>query len=81
MAAINLCSIATKMSSALVWELVKNNNSFLVKRERTNRVGAVAFSREPGNLLNVNSAKYSGLANDKAVDISANLVISKKVSI
>jgi large subunit ribosomal protein L28e len=58
------------MTDALVWELVKNNNAFLVKRNRTSRDGAVQFSSEPGNLLNVNSFKYSGLANSKAVDVS-----------
>jgi len=50
------------MSRELVWQLVRHHNSFLVKR------GGVAFSREPGNLLNKNSYKYSGFA-DQAVDI------------
>jgi hypothetical protein len=68
------------MSSALVWELVKNNNAFLVKRERTNRSGAVQFSREAGNLLGVNTAKYSGLANDHTVGLSSDLVLTKKVN-
>lgn len=69
------------MSSALVWELVKNNNAFLVKRERTSRLGAVAFSSEAGNLLNVNTAKYSGLSNEGTIDIAADLTLTKKVSI
>jgi large subunit ribosomal protein L28e len=72
------------MSDALVWQLVKDNNAFLVKRGRTNRDGAVQFSREAGNLLNVNSFKYSGLANRKAVDISAkdkNVTLAVKVCI
>jgi large subunit ribosomal protein L28e len=50
------------MSSDLIWQLVKDNNSFLVKRGRTARLGAVQFSKEPGNLLGVNSFKYSGIA-------------------
>ncbi|KAI1296184.1 hypothetical protein EDD11_007514 [Mortierella claussenii] len=53
------------MSADLTWLLIKNNNSFLVKRS------GVQFSSEAGNLLNKNSFKYSGLANNKTVDISA----------
>ncbi len=59
------------MADALVWQLVKNNNSFLHKVGRTNRSGAVQFSSEPGNLMSVNSFKYSGLANSKTIDISS----------
>ncbi|KAI9243960.1 ribosomal protein L28e [Sporodiniella umbellata] len=47
------------MSAELVWGIIKNNNSFLVKRQN------VQFSSEPSNLLNINSFKYSGLANHK----------------
>ncbi|KAI9317731.1 ribosomal protein L28e [Dichotomocladium elegans] len=53
------------MSADLVWSLVKNNNAFLVKRSN------VQFSSEPGNLTNLNSFKYSGLANAKTVDIAS----------
>ncbi|KAL1927009.1 hypothetical protein VTP01DRAFT_5339 [Rhizomucor pusillus] len=53
------------MSADLVWTLVKNNNSFLVKRP------GVQFSAEKGNLMNLHSYKYSGLANAKTVDIRA----------
>ncbi|KAF9124625.1 hypothetical protein EC957_001003 [Mortierella hygrophila] len=53
------------MSADLTWLLIKNNNSFLIKRS------GVQFSSEAGNLLNKNSFKYSGLANKKTVDISA----------
>ncbi len=52
-------------SSDLLWHLVRNRNSFLIKRD-----GAV-FSAEPGNLRNVNTRKYSGLANKKTVDLQA----------
>lgn len=48
------------MSADLIWLLVKDNNSFLVKRN------GVEFSRESGNLRNVNAFKYSGLAKNKA---------------
>ncbi|KAI7821914.1 ribosomal L28e/Mak16 [Gamsiella multidivaricata] len=53
------------MSADLTWLLIKNNNSFLVKRS------GVQFSSEAGNLLNKNSFKYSGLANNKTIDIVA----------
>ncbi|KAF9121930.1 CCR4-NOT transcription complex subunit 7 [Mortierella sp. 14UC] len=54
-----------KMSADLTWLLIKNNNSFLVKRS------GVQFSSEAGNLLNKNSFKFSGLANKKTIDIAA----------
>ncbi|KAK9761654.1 hypothetical protein K7432_013291 [Basidiobolus ranarum] len=54
------------MSSDLTWLLVKDNSSFLVKRN------GVQFTTEPNNLTNLNSFKYSGLANSKVVGISAN---------
>eukprot|EP00163_Fabomonas_tropica_P008412 TRINITY_DN1804_c0_g1_i1.p3 TRINITY_DN1804_c0_g1~~TRINITY_DN1804_c0_g1_i1.p3 ORF type:complete len:138 (+),score=61.71 TRINITY_DN1804_c0_g1_i1:55-468(+) len=55
------------MSADLQWLLVKDQNSFLVKRNS----GRVQFSREAGNLKNLNSFKYSGLANLKTVDVVA----------
>ncbi|KAF9925045.1 hypothetical protein FBU30_005124 [Linnemannia zychae] len=53
------------MSADLTWLLIKNNNSFLVKRS------GVQFSTEAGNLLNKNSFKFSGIANKKTIDIAA----------
>ncbi|OUM67140.1 hypothetical protein PIROE2DRAFT_67050 [Piromyces sp. E2] len=53
------------MSADLVWQIVKNNNAFLVKKN------GVQFSSEPGNIMNLNSFKYSGLANNKSIAISA----------
>eukprot|EP00597_Dinobryon_sp_UTEXLB2267_P016824 CAMPEP_0201091872 /NCGR_PEP_ID=MMETSP0812-20130820/376_1 /ASSEMBLY_ACC=CAM_ASM_000668 /TAXON_ID=98059 /ORGANISM="Dinobryon sp., Strain UTEXLB2267" /LENGTH=139 /DNA_ID=CAMNT_0047343071 /DNA_START=30 /DNA_END=449 /DNA_ORIENTATION=+ len=66
------------MSDALVWHLIRDNNSFLVKRNRTNRCGAVQFSSEPGNVLNVNTFKYSGIANSKTIDIASDLTLKTK---
>jgi hypothetical protein len=63
------------MAEALVWHLIRDNNSFLVKRGRSNRAGSVQFSAEPGNLLNVNTFKHSGLANNNTVHIP---VVGKK---
>lgn len=67
------------MSSALIWHLVRDNNSFLVKRERTSRAGSVQFSSEPGNVLSVNTYKYSGLANEKSIDVTSDLKLITKV--
>ena len=68
------------MSEALIWHLIRDNNSFLVKREQTSRRGAVQLSKEPGNLMNAHCFKYSGLANNATFDISAaNLSITTKV--
>ncbi|CAK8579264.1 unnamed protein product [Lathyrus sativus] len=58
----------TTVPGLLVWEIVKMNNSFLVK-EFGNNTQSVQFSREPNNLYNLNSFKYSGLANKKTVTI------------
>ncbi|KAN0121655.1 Ribosomal L28e/Mak16 [Russula decolorans] len=53
------------MSSDLEWHLLRGNNSFIVKRAP----GGPIFSKEPGNLVNIHSQKYSGLANAKTVDV------------
>lgn len=78
--------MSTRVSDALIWSIVKNNNAFLHKSGNVAaRTHSVQFSCEPGNLLNVNSFKYSGLANSKAIDISANkdkrIFISLKVDL
>lgn len=54
----------------LIWEIVKKNNSFLVKQFGRGNA-KVQFSREANNLYNVNSYKHSGLANKKTVSIQA----------
>ncbi|KAF7726700.1 hypothetical protein EC973_008474 [Apophysomyces ossiformis] len=51
------------MSADLVWELIKNNNSYLVKKN------GVQFSAEPNNLTNLHSYKFSGLANTKTAAV------------
>ena len=75
------------MSEALIWHLIRDNNSFLVKKGNTRRDGSVQFSKEPGNLLNVNTFKYSGIANQRTIDISVvagnkrpYIVLKKRVS-
>ena len=59
------------MSESLVWHLIRDNNSFMVKRERTRRSGQVMFSKEAGNIMSVNTFKYSGVANKRNIDIAA----------
>jgi large subunit ribosomal protein L28e len=75
------------MSESLIWHLIRDNNSFLVKRGNTRRDGSVQFSKEPGNLLNVNTFKYSGIANQRTIDLSVAggerpyVVLKQKVSL
>merc|ERR1711988_1954551 len=53
-------------SSDVVWGIIRKNSSFLVKRN------LLELSSEPGNLMNKNSFKYSGLANAETVDVADN---------
>ncbi|KDQ15641.1 hypothetical protein BOTBODRAFT_31528 [Botryobasidium botryosum FD-172 SS1] len=54
------------MSSDLEWLLIRNFNSFKVKRVPEGPI----FSTEPGNLRNIHSSKYSGLANSKVIGVT-----------
>ncbi|KAH9830458.1 ribosomal L28e/Mak16 [Rhodofomes roseus] len=54
------------MSNDLQWLLLRKNNAFMVK---TVAEGPV-FSREPANLTNIHSWKYSGLANSKTIAVT-----------
>ncbi|PVF98247.1 60S ribosomal protein L28, partial [Serendipita vermifera] len=56
------------MSTDLQWLLLRKNNSFMVKRLPQGPV----FSSEPGNLMNLHSHKWSGLANAKTIQIDHN---------
>ncbi|KAK1670768.1 hypothetical protein QYE76_058927 [Lolium multiflorum] len=49
----------TTVPGSLVWELVKKNNCFLIKQFGNNNI-KVQFSKEPNNLYNVHSYKFSG---------------------
>ncbi|KAL8466083.1 hypothetical protein ACS0TY_035267 [Phlomoides rotata] len=64
---LSLKEMAT-VPGQLIWEIVKKNNSFLVK-EFGNGTAGVKFSKEPNNLYNLHSYKHSGLANKKTVTI------------
>eukprot|EP00252_Welwitschia_mirabilis_P026217 TRINITY_DN849_c0_g1_i1.p1 TRINITY_DN849_c0_g1~~TRINITY_DN849_c0_g1_i1.p1 ORF type:complete len:151 (-),score=18.75 TRINITY_DN849_c0_g1_i1:215-667(-) len=59
----------TTIPGDLIWEIVRNNNSFLVK-QNGNSSAKVMFSSEPNNLFNAHSYKFSGLANKKTVSIT-----------
>ncbi|GJJ13111.1 hypothetical protein Clacol_007361 [Clathrus columnatus] len=52
------------MSVDLQWLLIRNTNSYLVKRVPEGPI----FSKEPGNLRNLHSLKYSGVV-DKSIAI------------
>ncbi|KAI0879552.1 ribosomal L28e family protein [Hypoxylon argillaceum] len=70
-----------QVSADLVWEIVRSNNSFLVKRKAS---GGIQFSRDPLNLTNKNSRKWAGFVNDKAIGVvpaekGGVKVLSKKV--
>ncbi|EJU02848.1 ribosomal protein L28e [Dacryopinax primogenitus] len=54
------------MSADLEWLLIRKWNSFIVKRVPEGPV----FSTEAGNLRNLHSGKYSGIANNKVLDIA-----------
>jgi large subunit ribosomal protein L28e len=57
-----------KMGSAdVAWAVIRNNSAFLLKKRGVKK----AFSTEPCNLTNVNSQRYNGLVNAKALGISA----------
>ncbi|KAK9369506.1 ribosomal L28e/Mak16 [Lipomyces kononenkoae] len=69
----------SSISNDLIWELTRDNSSFLIKR----KTGAgVQFSREPLNLTNKHTYVQSGLANSKAVGValspSGSIVLSTK---
>jgi hypothetical protein len=59
------CSFFVIVANVIVWECIKNRNSALVH----NRNSCVSFSRERGNLRNLNTLTGSGLAQDRTIDI------------
>ncbi|RAL07726.1 60S ribosomal protein L28 [Aspergillus homomorphus CBS 101889] len=70
----------TNVSSDLVWQITRNQNAFLVKR---NSGGGSQFSRDPLNVQNKQSFKYAGYANNKAIGVQATenggvVVLTKK---
>ncbi len=53
------------MSSDLIWGLTRSNSSFMIKRN------GIILSKEPGNLMNKHSFKYSGLAPSRTICITS----------
>ncbi|KAJ5099130.1 hypothetical protein N7532_006131 [Penicillium argentinense] len=58
----------TNVSNDLIWQITRNQNAYLVRR---NAGGGSQFSRDPLNLVNKQSFKYAGYANNKAVGVQA----------
>lgn len=60
-------------SPDVIWNLVRDTSCFTLKRRVSRRTGmgkaGVHLTLEPNNLTGINSFKYSGLANAKAVGI------------
>ncbi|KAK3313397.1 ribosomal protein L28e [Apodospora peruviana] len=70
----------SNVSADLVWEITRKQNAFLVQRKTA---GGTQFSRDPYNLVNLQSRKYAGFVNDKAIGIAPGekggvTVVSKK---
>ncbi|KAL0931624.1 60s ribosomal protein l28 [Colletotrichum truncatum] len=57
------------VSSDLIWEVVRGQNAFLVKRADA---GGLQLSRDPLNLINKHSRKYAGFVNNKAIGVVPN---------
>merc|ERR1712137_731151 len=53
------------LSSDLIWQISRTNNSYLVKRN------GVQLSRDPLNLTNRHSRKWAGFVNEQAIGINA----------
>merc|ERR1719362_1710272 len=68
----------TKMpfvGSELLWECVKKNNAFIRKSRNCPKMSA-----EPGNLMGLHKASYSGIANTKTLDVKS-VIDGNKASI
>ncbi|KAK7965080.1 ribosomal protein l28e protein [Apiospora sp. TS-2023a] len=62
-----MATVSNQISSDLIWEIVRNNNAYVVSR-RTG--GGVRFSRDPLNLKNLHTRKYAGFVNEKALGVA-----------
>ncbi|KAK8056588.1 hypothetical protein PG993_001815 [Apiospora rasikravindrae] len=77
-----MATVSNQISSDLIWEIVRNNNAYVVTRKTG---GGVRFSRDPLNLKNLHTRKYAGFVNEKAVGVVPNenggvKILSKKTS-
>ena len=56
------------MSQQVIYQIVKNNSSFLRKQKNGNKY--VEFSADPNNLTQINSSRFNGLGAKTSVGIS-----------
>ncbi|KFB35938.1 AGAP005427-PA-like protein [Anopheles sinensis] len=54
------------VSSHLNWLIIRDHNSFLLKQKNIRK----PFAKEPGNLTNLSSFRYSGLVHKKTLSIT-----------
>eukprot|EP01089_Gocevia_fonbrunei_P016687 TRINITY_DN5238_c0_g1_i2.p1 TRINITY_DN5238_c0_g1~~TRINITY_DN5238_c0_g1_i2.p1 ORF type:complete len:183 (-),score=39.87 TRINITY_DN5238_c0_g1_i2:63-611(-) len=52
------------VTSDIIWDCIRKHNSFLIRRD------GHRFSSEPGNLTNLHSKRWSGIANKKTIDVA-----------
>jgi len=61
------------VSADLLWPIVRDTSCFLITQKQAGRSkmgkAGARFTTEPNNLTGLNSYKYSGLANEKTIDI------------
>lgn len=53
-------------SGDLIWQLIRNNSSFIKKQKNL-----PVFTSEKGNVTGLNTYKFSGLANKRVVGVSS----------
>mmetsp|Transcript_5748 Transcript_5748/g.9968 ORF Transcript_5748/g.9968 Transcript_5748/m.9968 type:complete len:148 (-) Transcript_5748:231-674(-) len=56
--------MSSQLSSHVVWNIVRRESCFIKKNQ------GLSLSAEPLNITNLNSYKYSGLAQDRAVGVA-----------
>ena len=57
-------TLSVAMSADLIWQVLRTHNSHIVKRD------GITLSGEPGNLTNLHTYKFSGLANPLTVHVA-----------
>ena len=63
-----------KVPNCVVWQVVKKNHAYLVKRGRKGD----QFTKDPTSVTNLHNASQTGLANDNSVSITARKETAKK---
>ena len=65
-----------KVPNNVVWQVIKKNNAYLVKRGKKGD----QFTKDPLSLTNFHNASQNGIANDNSVSIVARKEAAKKQS-